>query len=47
VETLGGVRLPVRVEGGRITVGGVALAGNDVESTNATIHVLEQVVLPR
>jgi transforming growth factor-beta-induced protein len=47
VETIGGVRLPVRVEGGRITVGGVALSGNDVESTNATIHVLEAVVLPR
>jgi len=47
VETLAGVRLPVRVEGGRITVGGVALVGNDVESTNATVHVLENVVLPR
>jgi uncharacterized surface protein with fasciclin (FAS1) repeats len=47
VETLGGVRLPVRIEGGRLTVGGVAFAGNDVESTNATIHVLESVVLPR
>lgn len=47
VETLGGVRLPVRVDGGRVTIGGAALVGNDVESTNATIHVLERVILPR
>lgn len=47
VETLGGQRLPVRVIDGRITVGGAALTGNDVESTNATVHVLESVILPR
>jgi transforming growth factor-beta-induced protein len=47
VETLGGQRLPVRVIDGRITVGGAALVGNDVESTNATVHVLESVILPQ
>jgi len=46
VETLAGERLPVRVIDGRIHVGGAALTGNDVESTNATVHVLESVVLP-
>lgn len=46
VETLAGTRLPVRVVDGRLTVGGAPLSGNDVESTNATVHVLDAVILP-
>jgi transforming growth factor-beta-induced protein len=46
LHSLQGGDLRLRIEGGRIQVGGASLLINDLETTNGTIHVIDSVLLP-
>ena len=45
-KTLNGKSLPVRVSGGRVTVGGARVTGTDVAASNGVIHVINKVLIP-
>lgn len=46
LTSLQGGDLRLRIDGGRIQVGGATLVINDLETTNGTIHVIDSVLLP-
>jgi uncharacterized surface protein with fasciclin (FAS1) repeats len=46
LHSLQGGDLRLRIDGGRLQVGGATLLINDLETTNGTIHVIDSVLLP-
>lgn len=46
LHSLQGGDLRLRIDGGRLQVGGATLLINDIETTNGTIHVIDSVLLP-
>jgi uncharacterized surface protein with fasciclin (FAS1) repeats len=47
VKTLNGQRLPIRVRGGKVFVGGARVVTADVTASNGVIHAINKVLLPR
>ena len=45
-ETVAGISVPVRVEGGNVYVGGAQVVTADVLASNGVIHVIDTVMLP-
>jgi uncharacterized surface protein with fasciclin (FAS1) repeats len=45
-ETVAGIEAPIRVEGGRVWVGGAQVVTPDVHASNGVIHVIDAVMLP-
>jgi uncharacterized surface protein with fasciclin (FAS1) repeats len=45
-ETVAGIEVPIRVEGGRVWVGGAQVVTPDVHASNGVIHVIDAVMLP-
>lgn len=45
-RTLAGTRLPVKVEGGNVSIGGATVTAADVLARNGVIHVIDQVLVP-
>ena len=45
-ETVAGINVPVRVEGGKVYVGGAQVVTPDVLASNGVIHVIDTVMLP-
>jgi uncharacterized surface protein with fasciclin (FAS1) repeats len=46
VPTLGGSPLAVKVEGGKVMIGGATVVIADVEASNGVIHAIDTVILP-
>jgi uncharacterized surface protein with fasciclin (FAS1) repeats len=46
VKTLNGQRLPIRVRGGKVFVGGARVVTPDVTASNGVIHAINKVLLP-
>lgn len=44
IETLGGGKLKVEVNGGEVTVGGAKVVTTDIVASNGVIHVLDSVI---
>lgn len=47
VKTLNGQSLRIRVNGGKVTVGGARVITPDVAASNGVIHVINKVLIPR
>ena len=47
IETLNGQRVPVRVRGKKVLVGGARVKTPDVRASNGVIHVINRVMIPR
>jgi uncharacterized surface protein with fasciclin (FAS1) repeats len=47
IKTLNGARVPVRVTGGKVFVGGARVTTPDVLASNGVIHVIDKVLIPR
>ena len=47
VKTLNGQSLRIRVNGGKVTVGGAQVTKPDVAASNGVIHVINKVLIPR
>jgi uncharacterized surface protein with fasciclin (FAS1) repeats len=45
-KTLEGESLPIRVSGGKVTVGGASVVKADVIASNGIIHVVNKVLIP-
>ena len=45
-KTLNGKRVPIRVSGGKLTVGGARVTTPNVIATNGVIHVVNKVLIP-
>lgn len=45
--TLGGQRLDIGIDNGRLTIDGAGVVGADIKTDNGTIHVIDQVLLPQ
>jgi uncharacterized surface protein with fasciclin (FAS1) repeats len=46
IKTLNGQRVPVRVRGGKVFVGGARVTTPDVAASNGVIHVINRVLIP-
>lgn len=46
LQTLNGQRLPVRISGDDVTVGGARISATDIGCSNGIIHVIDSVMLP-
>ena len=46
VKTVGGKELTVKIEGGKVSVGGANVAKADVAASNGVIHVIDTVIVP-
>ncbi|MDX1579535.1 MAG: fasciclin domain-containing protein [Gemmatimonadota bacterium] len=46
LETVQGGTLPVRVEDGKVRVGGATVVATNIEASNGVIHVIDSVLLP-
>jgi uncharacterized surface protein with fasciclin (FAS1) repeats len=46
LETVAGETLPVKVEGGMVTVGDATVVQPDVEASNGVVHVIDSVLTP-
>ena len=46
-KTLNGQSVPIRVRGGKVTVGGAAVTATDVAASNGVVHVINKVLIPR
>jgi len=47
VKTLNGQSVRIRVNGGKVTVGGARVITPDVAASNGVIHVINKVLIPR
>ena len=47
VKTLNGQSLRIRVNGGKVTIGGARVITPDVAASNGVIHVINKVLIPR
>jgi uncharacterized surface protein with fasciclin (FAS1) repeats len=47
VKTLNGQSVRIRVNGGKVTVGGARVTTPDVAASNGVIHVINKVLIPR
>ena len=45
-KTLNGTSVPIRVSGGKVTVGGARVTTADVAASNGVIHVVNKVLIP-
>ena len=45
-KTLNGKELPIKVDAGKVTVGGANVTKTDIEASNGVIHVIDGVLIP-
>ena len=45
-KTLNGKELPIKVDAGKVTVGGANVTKTDIEASNGVIHVIDAVLIP-
>lgn len=46
VKTVNGKELPIKVEAGKVTVGGANVIKTDIAASNGVIHVIDTVLIP-
>ena len=46
VKTVNGKELPVKIDGGKVSIGGANVTKADIATSNGVIHVIDTVIVP-